>query len=67
MYSKEDRRRFHRLEPVEFVHGPDLFHHLARRPDRGGIAILEPARQARLQFLGFFGFFGHARHLPADA
>ena len=62
------RRRFHRLEAVALVDGADFVDHRARRGDLGGPAIVQPARQARFEFLGFFGFFGHGAALvPADA
>src|SRR5882724_12793430 len=54
-------RRLHRLETVALIDGADFLHHLPRGVDRGGTAILQPARQARLQFLRFFGFVSHGR------
>ena len=55
------RRCFHRLEAVALVDFADFLDHLPRGGDRGGPAILQPARQAGAEFLRFFGFFGHGR------
>ena len=55
------RRGFHRLKTVALIDFADFLDHLPRRRDRGGTAILQPARQARLQLLGFLGFVGHGR------